>query len=127
MVDEAIRARRIAVMAKAAAAAAERELRERYNKRPLKVLPGVKEKTGRHERYYNVRRCGMRHGEVIEAYGSVREASEATGITYNTIASCLRCPEKHKSAGGWKWKAAERMKATEHGVRTVDRAVKVTR
>jgi hypothetical protein len=103
-----IYARQVAAIEKAKANAKERERREREHLRPLKVLNGVQTKTGRREKYYNVRKCSCVTGEVIEQYPTIRDASEANGIPVQNIRQCLAEPSVNKSAGGFKWLAKTR-------------------
>lgn len=43
-------------------------------------------------------------GNVINTYSSIKEASEATGIEYSSLAYCVR--GKYKISGGYQWERA---------------------
>ena len=45
------------------------------------------------------------NGDIICEYGSLKEASQKTGIASSTI--CNVCKGKGKTAGGYKWKYKE--------------------
>jgi hypothetical protein len=83
--------------------AKERLRRERENLRPVKLLAQTTGKCGPRNKYYNIRKCRVRTGEVIEAYPSISEAAEANNISAQNIYQCLRGHRYHHTAGGYKW------------------------